>query len=142
MPMLLAVTRVQGKQHGMISNALSPWPILRSVFITLTFLAFYAAIPFLSLSAIGAANYIAPIFVTLLSAFAIREPVGRLGWVGVILGFAGVLVLLQPGTDAFSPWTLLPIIGAVFYALPASDHSNWRRSTEFPLHSALWRPVG
>ncbi|MGI9505703.1 MAG: DMT family transporter, partial [Geminicoccaceae bacterium] len=40
-----------------------------------------------------------------------------LGWLGVLLGFAGVVVLLQPGTDAFSPWSILPIVGAAFYAL-------------------------
>jgi drug/metabolite transporter (DMT)-like permease len=116
-PMLLAVLRVRGASQGVLRAALGKWALLRSVFITTTFLAFYGAVPFLSLSTVGAANYIAPIFVTLLSAYAIKEPVGPLGWLGVVLGFAGVVVLLQPGTDAFSPWTLLPIIGAAFYAL-------------------------
>jgi len=87
------------------------------MFIAVSLLAFYAALPFLSLSTVGAANYIAPIFITLLSAYAIREPVGPLGWLGVCLGFAGVVVLLQPGTDAFSPWALLPVVGAASYAL-------------------------
>ena len=54
---------------------------------------------------------------TLLSAYVIKEAVGPLGWLGVLLGFVGVIVLLQPGTDAFSPWALLPIMGAAFYAL-------------------------
>ena len=54
---------------------------------------------------------------TLLAAFAIREPVGPRGWLGVLLGFIGVLVLLRPGSDAFSFWALMPIIGAAFYAL-------------------------
>jgi len=91
--------------------------MLRAIFITVTFLAFYSAIPFLSLSTVGAANYIAPVFVTLLSAYVIREAVGPLGWLGVLVGFAGVIVLLQPGSDAFSPWALLPVLGAAFYAL-------------------------
>lgn len=116
-PMLFAVLWARGAHQGVARAALGKWPLLRSVFITTTFLAFYGAIPFLSLSTVGAANYIAPIFVTLLSAFAIREPVGPLGWLGVCLGFAGVVVLLQPGTDAFSPWALLPIFGAASYAL-------------------------
>ena len=85
--------------------------MLRAVFITTTFLAFYGAIPFLSLSTLGAANYSAPIFVTLLAALAIGEPVGRRGWFGVLLGFVGVLVLLRPGSDAFSIWALMPVIG-------------------------------
>lgn len=116
-PLLLAVSWTRGAHLGILRAAFGKWPLLRSLFITMTFLAFYAAIPFLSLSTVGAANYIAPIFVTLLSAYVISEAVGRLGWIGVLLGFVGVIVLLQPGTDAFSPWALLPIIGAAFYAL-------------------------
>ncbi|MEP1209282.1 MAG: DMT family transporter [Rhizobiaceae bacterium] len=119
-PMLLVVGRAAGKNAtgvGTLRLALGRWPLLRSAFITTTFLCFYAAIPFLSLSTVGAANYIAPIFVTLLSAYVISEPVGKRGWIGVFLGFTGVVVLLQPGSDAFSPWALLPVIGAGFYAL-------------------------
>lgn len=116
-PMLLSICWMRGTQRVVLRKALTTWLILRSIFITLTFLAFYAAIPFLSLSTVGAANYIAPIFVTLLSAYVIREAVGFLGWLGVLIGFAGVFILLQPGSDAFSPWALLPIIGAAFYAL-------------------------
>ena len=117
LPMLLAVAWLRGKNEGLISAAFGKWVLLRSALITTTFLAFYAAIPFLSLSTVGAANYIAPIFVTILSAYVIKEAVGPFGWIGVILGFIGVAVLLQPGTDAFSPWALLPILGAAFYAL-------------------------
>ena len=117
LPMLLLVFWVKGMHHGMVRQAIGKWPLLRALFITITFLAFYAAIPFLSLSTVGAANYVAPIFVALLSAYAIKERVNPLGWLGVLLGFCGVIVLLQPGTDAFSLWSLLPIIGAAFYAL-------------------------
>ncbi len=116
-PMLLALSWMQGAHKGILRAAFGRWPLLRALFITATFLAFYAAVPFLSLSTVGAANYIAPIFVTLLSAYVIKEAVGPMGWIGVLLGFVGVVVLLQPGTDAFSPWALLPIIGAAFYAL-------------------------
>ena len=44
------------------------------------------------------------------------ERVGLYGWLAVLIGFAGVIALLQPGTDAFSFWTLLPLTGAFFYA--------------------------
>lgn len=97
--------------------ALAKWPLLRSISITITFLAFYSAIPFLSLSTVGAANYIAPVFVTLLSAYVIKERVGPYGWLAVLMGFIGVVVLLRPGTDAFSLWAVLPVVGAAFYAL-------------------------
>lgn len=116
-PMLLAVTCMRGANEGVVRASLGKWTVLRSIFITTTFLAFYAAIPFLSLSTVGAANYIAPVFVTLLSAYVIKEAVGPPGWLGVLLGFVGVVVLLQPGTEVFSLWVGLPVIGAAFYAL-------------------------
>ena len=115
-PLLLAINWQRGELKSLVKAALSRWILLRSLCFTATFLAFYAAIPFLSLSTVGAANYIAPIFVTLMTAYLLREPVGPAGWIAVLLGFAGVLVLLQPGTDAFSPWVILPVIGAAFYA--------------------------
>lgn len=113
-PLFLLLKRRQGA--GLFAQALNPWVMLRACCMTLTFLAFYAAIPFLSLSTLGAANYMAPIFVALLSAYVIGEKVTRRGWLAVLIGFAGVLTLLRPGTEAFSLWALLPLTGAMFYA--------------------------
>lgn len=116
-PILVGISLLRSDRLGQLRLAVDKWVLLRAGFITCTFLAFYAAIPFLSLATVGAANYIAPIFVTLLSAYAIRETVRPLGWIGVLIGFTGVVVLLQPGTDAFSGWALLPVLGAAFYAM-------------------------
>lgn len=117
LPALFTIGWARGQFREVARGARQPWPILRGLCLTTTFLCFYAAIPFLSLSTVGAANYIAPIFVALLSAYVIGEAVGKLGWMGVLVGFAGVLVLLQPGSDAFSPFALLPVLGAAFYAI-------------------------
>ena len=116
-PFLALIGIIRNPSVGVFRDAMSFWPLVRGICLTMTFLAFYAAIPFLSLSTVGAANYIAPIFVAILSAYVIKEAVGPWGWVGVILGFVGVVVLLQPGTDAFSPFATLPIVGAAFYAI-------------------------
>jgi len=115
-PVLAGILWYAQRGNGAVRAAYGLWSLLRAVFITGTFLAFYAAIPFLHLSTVGAANYTAPIFITLLSAYVIKEPVGTLGWMGVIVGFAGVLFLLQPGTEAISFWALLPLLGACSYA--------------------------
>jgi len=116
-PMLLVFTVVRTEKNRVFRAALARWSILRSICITMTFLLFYSAIPFVSLSTVGAANYIAPIFVTLLSAYVIGESVGPLRWLGVFIGFSGMIILLQPGSDAFSPWVFLPVLGAAFYAV-------------------------
>lgn len=117
LPVLMIIGALRGAFKQTVLASITVWSLLRGFCLTMTFLAFYAAIPFLSLSTVGAANYIAPIFVALLSAYVIGEAVGRLGWIGVCLGFIGVVVLLRPGSDAFSVFALLPIGGAAFYAV-------------------------
>ncbi len=124
-PLLLALAWAQGLGRGGLADALRTWPLLRAFFMALMFLAFYAAIPFVNLSVLGAGTYTAPILVTLLSAYLIGEAVGRRGWIAVLVGFAGVVILLRPGTDAFSLWGLLPVIGAAFYAV-AHVTTRWK----------------
>ena len=117
MPIFFAICVVRRADiRNLTRQAFGVWPLLRAALITMTLLAFYAAVPFLNLSTVGAANYIAPIFVALLSAYVLREKVGLQRWIGVLLGFVGVLLLLRPGSDAFSPWVLLPVFGAACYA--------------------------
>jgi len=95
------------------------WTILRSMLLVAMYVALYATVPVLSLSTIAAAFYTGPIFITLLSALLIGEPVGRRGWLAVGLGFLGVLCILRPGSDAFQPVALLPVLSGLFYALAA-----------------------
>ncbi|MGI9417685.1 MAG: DMT family transporter [Geminicoccaceae bacterium] len=93
------------------------WALVRSALLVLTWLAFYASLPVLSLSLAAVAVYTNPIMIALLSALLIGEPVARHQWGGVLLGFLGVIAILQPGTDAFSWFTILPLLAAGFYAL-------------------------
>ena len=51
-------------------------------------------------------GFAAQIFATILAALLLREPTGRYRWGAVVLGFAGVLVALQPGGEA------IPLQGA------------------------------
>ncbi len=93
------------------------WTLLRAGLLVLTWLAFYASLPVLSLSVAAVAVYTNPIMIALLSAALIGEAVTLRQWGGVFLGFVGVVAILKPGSDAFSWFTLLPILGAAFYAL-------------------------
>ena len=93
------------------------WAVLRSILLLFTWLAFYASLPVLSLSVAAVAVYTNPIMIALLSAVLIGEPVTVRQWGGVLLGFIGVIAILKPGTDAFSWFTILPLLAATFYAL-------------------------
>ncbi len=48
-------------------------------------------------------QFTVPIFATVLGALVLKEPTGRHRWGAVLLGFAGVLIVTQPGSGAFPP---------------------------------------
>lgn len=93
------------------------WALVRSALLVLTWLTFYASLPFLTLSVAAVAVYTNPIMTGLLSAALLGQPVTRRQWGGVLLGFAGVVTILRPGTEAFSWVVLLPLLAAAFYAV-------------------------
>lgn len=117
LPLVFVIAFATGRQRDLLSGAFQKWSVIRAVLIVTMLISMYAALPVLSLSVVAAGMYTAPIFVTIMSALAINEPVGKRGWIAIVIGFAGVLIILQPGTDAFSYWVLLPVLGGFLYAL-------------------------
>ncbi len=93
------------------------WVLLRSALLVLTWLTFYAALPVLDLSVAAVVMYTNPILTALFSAALLGAQVTRGQWIGVLLGFLGVAVILKPGSDGFSWYILLPLLGAVAYSL-------------------------
>lgn len=93
------------------------WIIIRSLLLLLMWVAYYAALPLIPLSVAAVAIYTTPLFIALISALYGGEQLSRIGWVAVVLGFAGVILVLRPGSEAFVVAAVLPVIGAVFYAL-------------------------
>lgn len=93
------------------------WVALRSLMLTFMWVAYYAALPHLALSAAAAAYYTLPIFITLFAALFLGDRIGPLGWMAILLGFLGVLLVLRPDAGAFNLHALLPLAAAVLYAL-------------------------
>lgn len=112
------------------------WAVIRSGLLVLAWLTLYASFPVLDLSVAAVAVYTGPIMIALLSAALIGEPVTGRQWGGVLLGFLGVVAILRPGSEAFSWFTLLPLLAAVFYAL-AMVLTRSKCQDEAPLALAL-----
>lgn len=51
-------------------------------------------------------------FVSIFAIFILKETVGARRWAAVFAGFLGVLIMLQPGTDNFSIYSIYAIAGA------------------------------
>lgn len=60
--------------------------------------------------------FASPLYVTLLSAVLLREPFGLVRNAPVLLGFAGVLVVAQPGGTGFDSAMLFPLLSSLAWA--------------------------
>ena len=59
----------------------------------------------------------APLFMTILAIPLLGERVGIYRWSAVLVGLAGVLIILNPGSAMLQIGTLAAVGGAIFYAL-------------------------
>jgi drug/metabolite transporter (DMT)-like permease len=58
-----------------------------------------------------------PLMVVALSGPVLGERIGWRRWTAVAVGFAGVLIILEPGFGVFNPWAVVPLIGALMFAV-------------------------
>jgi drug/metabolite transporter (DMT)-like permease len=92
------------------------WTAVRSVLLTVMWVAYYAALPHFALPVAAAVYYTLPLFITLFAALFLGENVGLQGWIAVGLGFCGVLLVLKPQADDYNAYALWPLVSAIFYA--------------------------
>jgi drug/metabolite transporter (DMT)-like permease len=74
------------------------------------------ALQYLQLAETGALQFSVPILIALMSAWLLGERLDLRRWIAIVCGFAGVLLVIRPGTHAFHPAILLSAINAAIYA--------------------------
>ena len=87
-----------------------------SMLPAMTALNFWA-LQYLQLAETGAIQFAVPILVALFAAWLLGERLDTGRWIAVLVGFAGVLVIVRPGTAGFHPAIFLSLGNAVLYAL-------------------------
>lgn len=93
------------------------------------------AFMYLPLGQVTAIIYISPVISVALARIFLGEPVDLYRWLAVVIGFVGVLLVTQPGTDAFDWVMLLPLLGGVGLSF---NHVITRHlSTRIPLSAAI-----
>jgi drug/metabolite transporter (DMT)-like permease len=112
-------------------RGVSLWPkragrvFWRSMFMTISMLLYFAALPLMQISAVVAGLFTAPAFVLIFSVLFFGERIGWVRVVAVIIGFFGVLLVAGTGADALS-WSLaIPVLAGVFYALNTLTLRHW-----------------
>ena len=73
-------------------------------------IAIVVALRELPLAVVASLSYAAPLFITVLSIFLLSEKVGIFRWLAVIIGFAGVIIIAEPGFKGMNYLYFLPLI--------------------------------
>ncbi|WP_323007259.1 DMT family transporter [Pseudorhodobacter sp.] len=132
--MTLAALLVLAWAMGMKSIWISPddrallgWRTAAELGATITFLLALRQMPLANLSAIMQSL---PLAVTLGAAIALKEPVGWRRMTAIAVGFAGVLLIVRPGTDGFNIWSVVALISVAFVVV--RDLTTRQFSTGLP----------
>jgi drug/metabolite transporter (DMT)-like permease len=89
---------------------------VRAVFEVAGRLFYTLAIALTPLSAATVILQATPLVVVACAAILFGEKVGWRRWTAILTGLAGVMVIVQPGTDSFSMLSILAIIGMIGFA--------------------------
>jgi drug/metabolite transporter (DMT)-like permease len=90
--------------------------IIRAFLMFVAYMSFYLSLAALPLAETVSLFFSAPLFITILSVTLLREKVKIGGWIAVLVGFFGVIVMLKPGAKMINPAGLLAILSAFVYA--------------------------
>ena len=132
---------------------------LRSAAEVAAFVPFVLALTHMPLADITAILQAVPLTITAAGALWLGETVGWRRWTAVAIGFAGVLLIVQPGGDGFSPWSGLAVLTVLMVtvrdlvtrrlspAVPSLKVATWTAAAVGVLGAGLslatpWRPVG
>ncbi|PRX09557.1 UNVERIFIED_ORG: EamA domain-containing membrane protein RarD [Martelella mediterranea] len=91
--------------------------LLRGALWVVAAMMFFTSFIYLGLAEATALIFVAPFFITVISALFLGEKVHLRRWLAVLFGFIGVLVVIRPGGATFQAASLLPVATALVYAL-------------------------
>ncbi len=89
----------------------------RSCFSLLSFACFFYALRYISLTNALVLNNTFPLFVPLAALIHSQVKTSKKVWLGIIVGFIGVLFVLQPDVHVFQPYSLVALASGIFGAV-------------------------
>lgn len=114
--------------------------VVRVVAATLDTTLFYAAVVHLPLADVMSFYMAGPIYVAALSHLLLGERVGWRRWMAILVGFCGVLIMLDPSAAALSPSSLFALVGSLSFALSIVLNRRLRGTSDTTL--VTWQTVG
>jgi len=128
---LLLMLAILGPSHGrqMVAMQRKSLVLLRALSLALASLCVGSALKYLPVAETTAITFLAPILLVAVAGCFLGERVGWVGWIAALLGFAGVLLIVRPGTG-LDPTGVMFVIAAVFCNLTYQFLSRLLAATE------------
>jgi drug/metabolite transporter (DMT)-like permease len=127
-----------GPGFGSLRTKRFPAHAMRMAIGVVAMLLNFLMVTLLPLAEATAIGFSVPIFATLLAAVVLREPTGKWRWGAVIVGFAGVLVIIQPGSEHISAYGGAVALGAVVSTACATIAIRHLGATEAVATTVFW----
>lgn len=89
--------------------------VARALCLLGTSLLFISGLQYIPLAEATAVNFLSPLMVTALSVPLLKERVSTGQWLAVLVGFSGVMVIVHPGGELFTPAILFPFGSALCF---------------------------
>lgn len=90
---------------------------VRGIFEVMAAFCFLSSLILMPMADVYSLLNTAPLIITATGAIFLKEQVGMRRWTAVILGFIGVLIVINPGNLKFGYFFILPIMTAIFLTL-------------------------
>jgi drug/metabolite transporter (DMT)-like permease len=114
--------------------------VLRVLFATFEVLCFYWAVVYVPVADVMVFYLAGPIYVAALSPWMLGERVGWRRWTAILVGFVGVIIVLEPSTAALTLPSLISLAGSFAFALVIIQSRQLRRTPDTAI--VFWQTAG
>ena len=90
--------------------------LLRIVLFFIGFSSFYISLSFMTLAMANALFFSSPFFMSIFAKIFLKEDIGIRRWSAIVVGFIGVIIVLDPNFNDFNYLKLAPVLCAFCYA--------------------------
>lgn len=104
------------RQRGDIKTANFHLHLLRSLVGLASMYCYYFALARLKLGEAMLLSYTSPVFIPLIAGWWLKESVTRRSLAAMVLGFAGIVMVLKPGAGIFDPVALIGLLSGLLSA--------------------------
>ncbi|MDE0307297.1 MAG: DMT family transporter [Albidovulum sp.] len=113
---LLVLILLGAKTRNFLKTKHLPLQFARASMLFAATVFFFAGITFVGLAEATALLQLNPLLITLGAFLFLRESFGPLRLAGVCFGLIGALIIIRPGTEVFSIYSIYPLAAAALFA--------------------------